>query len=137
LFEVTYFWGIIGGSQAMLTPDLNAFDNHLTLFLFFMHHGLVILIVFWLVFVSGCRCRPWAVARTFLFTNLVMIPVALIDWVIDANYMYLRASPVTDSPFINFGWPWYILEIELIGLLMMSLLQLPMMLARRRLAVIA
>ncbi|MGH8547444.1 MAG: TIGR02206 family membrane protein [Methylococcales bacterium] len=130
LFEVSYFWGLIGALQAMLTPDLNAFDSHLTVSLFFMHHGMLILIVLWLVFVSGYRCRPWAVLRTFLFTNFIMIPVGLVDWVIGANYMYLRASPVTDNPFISGGWPWYIVHIEGIGLLLMAFLQIPMMLAR-------
>lgn len=132
LFEVTYFWGLIGALQAMLTPDLNAFDNHLTLSLFFMHHGMLILIVLWLVFVAGCRCRPHAVIRTFLFTNLIMIPVGLVDWTIGANYMYLCSSPETDSPLISGGWPWYIVQIEGIGLLMMVCLQFPMMLARDR-----
>jgi hypothetical integral membrane protein (TIGR02206 family) len=116
----------------MLTPDLNAFDSYLTVSLFFMHHGLLILIVLWLAFVAGCRCRPRAVLRIFLFTNLIMIPVGLLDWAIGANYMYLRASPVTDSPFISGGWPWYIVQIEGIGLLMMVFLQWPMTLARGR-----
>ncbi|MGH8499270.1 MAG: TIGR02206 family membrane protein [Methylococcales bacterium] len=132
LFEVTYFWGLIGALQAMLTPDINAFDNNLALFLFYMHHGLLILIIFWLVFVADCRCRPRAVMRIFLLTNLVMIPVALVDWLTGANYMYLRESPVSDSPFISGGWPWYIVQIEGIGLIMMTFLQLPMMLARDR-----
>ncbi len=132
LFEVTYFWGLVGALQAMLTPDLNAFNNYLGLFLFFMHHGLLILVILWLVFVSGCRCRPGAVMRTFLLTNFIMIPVALVDWSINANYMYLRASPVTDSPFISGGWPWYILQIEVIGLVMMMILQFPMMISRYR-----
>lgn len=132
LFEVTYFWGLIGASQAMLTPDPSAFDSHLTYFLFFMQHGMLILIVLWLVFVAGLRCRSLAVFRTFIFTNFIMIPVGLLDWVIGANYMYLRASPVTDNPFVWGGWPWYIVQIEGVGLLMMAFLQFPMMLARGR-----
>ncbi|MGH8552679.1 MAG: hypothetical protein ACRERS_05230, partial [Methylococcales bacterium] len=118
--------------QAMLTPDIHAFDSHLSLFLFFMHHGLLILIILWLIFVTGCRCRPRAVVRVFLFTNLIMVPVGLIDWLIDANYMYLSASPVSDSPFIAGGWPWYLIRIEGIGLLMMTFLQMPMTFARAK-----
>ena len=132
LFELTYFWGLIGALQAMVTPDLNAFDSQLTLFLFFMHHGLLILIVFWLVFVTGRRCRSWAVVRTFMVTNLIMIPIAFVDWSIGANYMYLRTSPVTDNPFVSGAWPWYIVIIEGVGLVMMTLLQFPMMLARQK-----
>jgi hypothetical integral membrane protein (TIGR02206 family) len=131
LFEVTYFWGLVGALQSMLTPDLNAFNSYLGLFLFFMHHGLLILVILWLVFVSGYRCRPGAVLRTFLFTNFIMVLVAVVDWNTNANYMYLRASPVTDSPFISGGWPWYILQIEVIGVVMMTILQFPMMLSRK------
>lgn len=132
LFEVTYFWGLGGALQAMLTPDTNSFDNWLTLFLFFMHHGLLILIIFWLVFVTGYRCRPWAAIRVLVFTNVVMIPVGVVDWVFDANYMYLRESPVTDSPFISGAWPWYILKMEGVALVMMMILELPMIIARNR-----
>lgn len=130
LFEITYFWGLVGALQAMLTPDIQAFDSHLSLFLFFMHHGILILIILWLIFVNGARCRPGAVLRVFLLTNLIMLPVAGIDWIIDANYMYLRASPVSDSPFVEGAWPWYLIRIEAIGLVLMALLQIPMRFAR-------
>lgn len=132
LFEVTYFWGLGGALQAMLTPDMNSFDSTLSLFLFFMHHGLLILVIFWLVFVTGYRCRPWAAFRVLIFTNLAMIPVAVIDWYSNANYMYLRASPVSDSPFISGDWPWYIMQMEVVALIMMTLLQLPMSIACRK-----
>lgn len=132
LFELTYFWGLAGALQAMLTPDLNAFDSGLTLFLFFAHHGLIILIISWLVFVQGYRCRPWAVIRVLLMTNLIMLPVYYVDRSTGANYMYLVAPPHTDSPFISGGWPGYIFRMEAVALVMMSLLQLPMLLARSR-----
>ncbi len=132
LFEITYFWGLAGALQAMLTPDFNAFGGQLSVFLFFSHHGLLILTIFWLIFVMGYRCRRWAVIRVLLATNLIMILVYAVDSTIGANYMYLRKSPLSASPFIYGDWPDYILNMEVIALIMMALLQMPMTFDRYR-----
>lgn len=46
-----------------------------------------------------------------------MIPVGLINFWLDANYMYLSEKPLAENPFVMGDWPWYILGFELAALL--------------------
>lgn len=132
LFEITYFWGLGGAIQTMLTPDMTDFDNYLAYFLVQAHHAMIILTCLWLVVVLGYRCRPGSIKRTFIFTNIVIIPVWFIDWLIGGNYMYLMARPPTESPLVFGNWPWYIINIEIVGLIIFTILYMPMIYLRRK-----
>ena len=56
----------------------------------------------------------------------MILPVGLINWITDANYMYICEKPIVQSPFLIGEWPWYILSLEVIGLLMMLIAAIPM-----------
>jgi uncharacterized membrane protein YwaF len=79
-----------------------------------------------LVFVEGMRCRPGSWWRVFLITNLTLIPIALVNLAIGANYFFICRKPGGTSPFLMGEWPWYILGFELLGGLFFWLLSLPM-----------
>jgi len=132
LFEITYFWGLGGAFQTMLTPDTTNFDNYLSYFLMHAHHAMIILTCLWLAVVWGYRCRPGAIKRTFILTNIVIIPVWLIDLWTGGNYMYLIERPPTESPLVFGEWPWYILNMEIVGFIIFTLLYLPMIYLRRK-----
>jgi len=131
LYEITYFWGLVGAFQAMLAPDMTDFDNYLTVFLFNAHHAMIILVCIWLAVIDGYRCRKGAIKRMMILTNIVIWPVWLIDWLVGANYMYLMERPPTESPLVFGEWPWYIINIELVGLLLSVFMYLPMIYLRR------
>ena len=76
--------------------------------------------------------RRGAVWRTFAFLNLMILPVAVVNWLLDANYMYLREIPNVDNPLVFGEWPRYIGNVEVIGLLLVILANIPMRLLRRR-----
>ncbi len=132
LFEITYFWGLGGAIQTMLTPDTTGFDNYLSYFLMHAHHGMIILTCLWLVVILGYRCRPGSIKRTFILTNIVIVPVWLIDRLTGGNYMYLMERPPTESPLVFGDWPWYILNIEIVGFIIFSILNMPMIYLRRK-----
>jgi uncharacterized membrane protein YwaF len=66
-----------------------------------------------------------------ILTNIVIWPVWLIDWLVGANYMYLMERPPTESPLVFGDWPWYIINVELVGLLLSFIMYLPMIYLRR------
>ena len=105
LYEITYFWGLGGAFQAMLAPDMTDFDNYLGVFLFNAHHAMIILVCLWLAVVDGYRCRKGAILRTLILSNIIIWPVWLVDWLVDANYMYLMKRPPTESPLVFGEWP--------------------------------
>ena len=54
------------------------------------------------------------------------------NWLTDANYMYLCTQPAVDNPLVIGGWPWYIVNVMLIGWALMLFAALPMRWLRRR-----
>ncbi len=132
LFEITYFWGLGGALQTMLTPDMTNFDNYLAIFLMYAHHAMIILTCLWLVVVEGYRTRSGAIKRTFIFTYIVIWPVWLVDWITGGNYMYLMERPPTESPLVFGNWPWYIINIQVVAFLLFNIINLPMILLRKK-----
>ncbi|HJL75576.1 MAG: TIGR02206 family membrane protein [Candidatus Marinimicrobia bacterium] len=131
LYEITYFWGLGGAFQSMLAPDMNGFDNYLGVFLFYAHHAMIILVCLWLAVIDGYRCRKGAILRTMIFSNIVIWPVWLIDWLVGANYMYLMERPPTESPLVFGEWPWYIINVEMVAFFIIMVINLPMIYLRR------
>ena len=70
-FEISFFWGIVGASQAIFTPDPSRFPyGDISVFFNFLSHGIIILNVFWLIIVDGMRCRKGSLLNTFLISNI-------------------------------------------------------------------
>ena len=132
LYEVTYFWGLGGAFQAMLAPDMTDFDNYLAVFLFNAHHALIILVCIWMAVIDGFRCRKWAIFKTMIISNIVIWPVWLINWLVDANYMYLMERPPTESPLVFGEWPWYLINVQLVAFGLFVLINLPMVYLRKK-----
>ncbi|MFQ6606782.1 MAG: TIGR02206 family membrane protein [Fidelibacterota bacterium] len=131
-FELAYFWGLAGASQAVFTPDLSAVKNHTYMFIFFFSHGIIILNVLWLVFVEKMSLRRGSLWDVILVTNGIAFLTTFWDKILNANYMYLCDKPQANSPFLIGGWPYYIIGMELFGILFMFLLYIPMWLNQSR-----
>jgi uncharacterized membrane protein YwaF len=39
------------------------------------------------------------------------------NYITGGNYMYLSEKPIVENPFVIGDWPWYIIGLELAGLL--------------------
>jgi len=131
-FEFAYLTGTTAVLQALLTPNLDDLQNLTEYVVYFVHHALIIQFALWNVVVDGMVTRRGAVWRTFAFLNLMILPVAVVNWLLDANYMYLREIPNVDNPLVFGDWPRYIVNVEVIGLLLLILANIPMRLLRRR-----
>lgn len=132
--EAAYFWGLAGTLQAIITPEVKfAFPDYRFIEFFINHVGIVTGALF-VVLAMRRHPRPGALVRMFLLTNGVLAVAALADWLIGpgANYMYMREPPRAASPMFFLPWPWYILFLELLGVAMIALLNLPFWWGRRR-----
>lgn len=124
-FEITYFWGLAGTTQAIVTPAVTEGFPSVRFFLFFMVHSAIILGV--LVAVFGLKMRPrlkgmWI---TYALTWGLVFAVGGINALLGSNYMYLCHRPAGTSPFYFLIWPWYILFQGGIALIFFFLLWLP------------
>ena len=132
-FELSYFWGISGASQAIFTPDLSGVWNSFGIFIFFFSHTMIILNVIWLMVVGGMRLRKSAFLNTILITNGFCFIMTILNQLVNGNYWYLSARPLSDSPFLVGGWPFYIIGVQFFGILIMGLTYIPWLPYFRRL----
>jgi hypothetical integral membrane protein (TIGR02206 family) len=76
--------------------------------------------------VEGYRPTWKSLGRVFLWTNIYMVAVFILNQVIGSNYLFIAHKPETPSLIDLLGpWPWYILALEAIGLVLCLLLYLP------------
>ena len=76
---------------------------------FFAMHAGIVVALFVLTLGFGMAPRPGAAGRVFFWTVVSAVCVGLLDWIVGANYFYLRDKP-SGSLLDWFGpWPVYIL----------------------------
>ena len=54
------------------------------------------------------------VIQAFIFTNILVVFVGIINYFLKSNYMFLCAPPDVNNPFLIGEWPYYLLILELI-----------------------
>jgi hypothetical integral membrane protein (TIGR02206 family) len=127
IYEFAYFLGIGGAVQAILTPDLGIYDfPHFRYFQVFVSHGLIVSAAIYMTLIE--RMRPtWAsFRRVLVWSNVYLLMVGGVNWLLGSNYMFIAHKPETASLMDVLGpWPWYILALEAVGFVLFFLLYLP------------
>jgi len=118
--ELVYFWALTASLQATLTPDLSYSFPSVFYFTFFAHHVGAVVAACYLVFGAGLLPRRGAVWRVYAATWAWAALAALGDVITGGNYMFLREKPAEGSLLSVMGpWPWYIVSIAAVGLLLL------------------
>ena len=127
-FEVSFFWGIGGGLNALLTPDVPKNFPDPQYVLFFVGHGLLIVAI---VFASlGLKNRPTlSSVRNGIYFSLAVLPIIyLVNILIGppANYWYLGVKPVGESLLDFFpDPPFHIPLLIILGIVVFYLIYSP------------
>jgi hypothetical integral membrane protein (TIGR02206 family) len=129
--ELTYFWGMAGTLQGVITPDLTASFPDMEFFEFVVGHVAIVIAALYLV--VGLRRAPrrgsvaWVFATTAVYTGFV----GLFDWLADANYMYLARIPGRTSLLSVLGpWPWYLASAAGVAVVLFAVLDAPFRIRR-------
>ena len=125
LFDCAYVLGLAGALQAMIAVDLTGINNRIGIYALNWQHSLIILNVLWLVFAYKKRFYIRGIFNAFIFINVVIWPVGLINYFLGANYMFVCQPPNVDSSFFIGEWPYYLFWLELIYFLYIVILYLP------------
>jgi hypothetical integral membrane protein (TIGR02206 family) len=135
IYEVAYFLGIGGAMQALLTPDITGYGfPHFRAFNTFLAHGLLVAMPIYMTIVEGFRPTLQSFKRVIIWTNLYMIPVFFLNLAIGSNYLFIAGKPEFPTLLdLLAPWPWYILQLELIGFSILFLLYLPFLIKDLRL----
>jgi len=132
LVELTYFWGLAGTANGLISPDLAFHFPHYLFFQYFIAHGTIVAAA--LLLVVGLRITPrqGAVARVVVLTLALVAVDAVANLLTGGNYMYLRYPPTTPSVLDLMGpWPWYIVTSTVLALVIFAALDLPFFIGRR------
>jgi hypothetical integral membrane protein (TIGR02206 family) len=127
-FEVAFFWGIGGGINALITPDIpNSFPDPQYI-LFFFGHGLLIIAIAYACISLANRPTFNSVKNGICFSLITLPVIYSINKILGppANYWYLGSKPVGDSILNLFpAPPLHIPVLIMIGVILFFLIYSP------------
>jgi hypothetical integral membrane protein (TIGR02206 family) len=133
VFHIVYFIGIAGALMAVLTPELFFGYPHFRYFQFFITHILIIWTCLFYVFAKGFAPDHKGMWLSYLFLNLSAGIAYLANKWTGGNYMFLAYKPSNGSLIDFLGpYPFYILSLEGIALILFYLLLAPFRLMKRK-----
>jgi len=124
-YEIAWFWGIAGTTNAIITPQLEVGFPDYRFFQYFIVHGGIVAGALFATWGLGMRPTAMSVVRAFVLLHVLCIIAFGVNLALGSNYMFLMEPPVTQSPFFFAPWPWYIPILDAFALLLFVLLLLP------------
>jgi hypothetical integral membrane protein (TIGR02206 family) len=126
-YALTYYWGLVLSTQALISPALQSPDFPNYQFLaFWAIHLLVVWAAIYLTW--GCGMRPdWRDFRLAVIVTLVWAVVTFtFNQLAGTNYGFLNRKPSTASLLDVFGpWPWYVFVGATLVLIVWALMTWP------------
>lgn len=126
IFEIVYFTGVGGALVAIVSPELWLGFPHFRYYHFFISHAAIILASLNMVWIHGFKPKFISLGKMLLFLNVFGAFVFVVNSIVDANYMFI-SKPTYNNTFLNHlgPYPWYLLSLEGITLVISFLLYLP------------
>lgn len=129
LILLTYYWGLAGTVQGLLTPALDYGFPHPIAWAFFYQHFAIVAAAIYLTAAGGWRAgHPWwkSPLTAFLWLNAYVVLAISANAMLGTNFGFLAGKPTTPSLLDHLGpHPFYIVWLEMIALLLFTLLTLP------------
>ena len=117
MYEWTLLLALPSALNALITPELIWGSSKWHVFEYYFMHGSLILVPFYLMFVMNYKLRIFSWWKTFLRAQIVFVIVFTLNLILDTNYMFLLSKPLVNNPLIVGDWPFYIIFVQIIGLL--------------------
>lgn len=126
LYQIIFFWGLGGATQALLTPDLYFSFPHFIFLRFFFVHACIITTVLYFTIVEKYRPFPSSIWKAVVFSLGYLAVIGIFNLTFDSNYMYICNKP-SDPTIIDYlgEWPLYILSLIGVGVCSMLICYLP------------
>lgn len=127
VFEFAYFVSIGAGLQALATPDIGIYGfPHFRFFQTLLSHGLIVTSAIYMTTVEGFRPTWKSMLKATIWLNVYALAIYFINNAIGSNYLMVNYKPNVPSLLdLLPNWPWYILWMELIGVVTFLLLYSP------------
>ena len=127
IFEIVYFWGLGGATQALITPDTGGFlFPHIMYLQFFVGHGGILIAVTFMIVAYEYRPTVESLKKAINWLIAYIFGVEIFNLIFKANYSYLRAKPATHSALDYLPpYPYYIPILFLIFAALFTVLYIP------------
>ena len=128
IYELDYFAGIGGAMQAIFTPDTGGLGfPHFRAFQIFASHGGIIVAAMYMTIVEDYRPTLKSFKQIILWANIYMLLIFFVNMALGSNYMFISYKPTDFNSVLDYlaTWPWYVLELEVIGIAIFILLYIP------------
>lgn len=124
IFNVVYFWSI-GAILAIATPDIRiAFPNYSNIS-FFLTHFYIYFATFYCLLHFKFSITFYSLKKSFIYINGIMLVLFPLNFLLNTNYMFLKKKPIS-SPMDFLGpWPFYIISLEIVMIILFTLMYLP------------
>ena len=130
--ELTYFWGLAGTLQALLTPDVNVGFPSLEFIEYVVAHVGIVVAALFLVVGEKIVPRPKSAGKVYLITLGYTAVVGVVDAITGGDYMFLRHPPSATTMLSVLGpWPWYIVSAAGVAIILLTALDAPFWRARK------
>lgn len=125
-YELSFFWGLSGTLQAIITPNLAYNFQHPEFWIFFISHTGLVATILYLTFAFPLRPTWASIPRAYGWLLFYAAFAGMVNWLVGANYGFLAHKPAGASLLDYFGpWPWYIVITTLLALLFFVAFYLP------------
>ena len=126
IWAVLFFWIMGGTFQSLITPTLQHSFPHYEFFRYwFVHCGLVMIMIYGAV-VLGFRLTIKDAILSAVLLNVLAFIIYNVNNLLDSNYLYLQAKPAGTTLYSFLSpWPWYILQLELVLVVLFTMIYLP------------
>ncbi len=131
-FGITYFFTMVGTLQALLTPDLPQAAPHYSYASYWILHGVLIYLPIYCIVVFGFRIGKKDFINAFIAGNIYLVLTLILNFALGSNYFYTSHKPPSASLLDFLGpWPWYILSVELLTILLFVIAWVPFMFGKK------
>lgn len=127
LYYVLYFLGIGAAVQALITPNAERWGYpHFRFFQTMISHGSIVTAAMYMTLVEQYRPHFKDIGKILIGMNIYMGGVQCVNLVVGSNYLWIARKPDFSSAIDYLGpWPWYILSLELLGIVTCLVLYIP------------
>tara|TARA_B100000427_G_scaffold58559_1_gene45972 strand:+ start:481 stop:1188 length:708 start_codon:yes stop_codon:yes gene_type:complete len=138
-FDFAYFWGLGGGTMALLTPDVEFTFPDLDFMTLFFGHGLLFFSLIYIVIVIKQKVTFGSLINALKY-SLILLPIMYVLNVLiggepgyEANLWYLMKAPAGESLMSLFpAPPWHVFPVFPLVALIFYMLYLPFYFAEKK-----
>lgn len=126
LIDLTYFWGMAGTLNGVITPNLQYDFPHPEYFGFFALHSGVVVAALHMTIAWKRGPKISGVWRAVLWMQVYLLVAGFTNFLLHTNYGFLCARPENASVMDALPTPpWHLLVLEPVGTILFLLLYLP------------